>query len=192
MNKGLAVIIFALLLSSCGREEAAEQASAAAPPAGSTPASDPVALGVEAITEASYRRHVEILASDEFGGRAPGSPGEQLTVDYLVRNFEGLGLEHANSDSYIQDVPLSVNEVTNSPPLIISGGEGADLALAYPTDQVMWTRQQVPETSLGNSELVFVGYGINAPERDWNDYAGIDVKGKTVVILVNDPGALIP
>jgi len=190
MNKGLAVIIFTLLLSSCGSEEAAEQASAttAAPPAGNAPAPDPVALGVEAITETSYRRHVEILASDEFGGRAPGSPGEQLTVDYLVRNFEDMGLEPANGDSFVQDVPLNVNEVINSPPLIISGGESEDLALAYPVDQVMWTRQQVPETSLENSELVFVGYGINAPERDWNDYAGIDVKGKTVVILVNDPG----
>jgi Zn-dependent M28 family amino/carboxypeptidase len=190
MNKSLAVIIFALLLASCGREEPAEQAGTATtvPPTGNTPVSDPVALGVEAITEASYRRHVEILASDEFGGRAPGSPGEQLTVDYLVSNFEDLGLKPANGDSFIQDVPLSVNEVINSPALIISGGKGADLVLAYPTDQVMWTRQQVPETSIENSELVFVGYGINAPEREWNDYAGIDVTGKTVVILVNDPG----
>jgi Zn-dependent M28 family amino/carboxypeptidase len=190
MNKSLAVIIFALLLASCGREESAEPAGTATtvPPAGNTAVSDPVALGVEAITEASYRRHVEILASDEFGGRAPGSPGEQLTVDYLVSNFEDLGLKPANGDSYIQHVPLSVNEVINSPALIISGGEGAELVLAYPADQVMWTRQQVPETSIENSELVFVGYGINAPERDWNDYAGIDVTGKTVVILVNDPG----
>jgi hypothetical protein len=91
------------------------------------------------MTEASYRRHIEILASDEFGGRAPGSPGEDLT-------------------------------------------------LAYATDQVIWTRQQVPEISIEDSELVFVGYGINAPEREWTDYAGIDVQGKTVVILINDPG----
>ncbi len=190
MKKGLAVVIFAFLLTSCGNDESAERASAATttPPAGNTPASDPVELGVEAITEASYRRHVEILASDEFGGRAPGSPGEQLTVDYLVRNFEDMGLAPANGDSYVQDVPLNVNEVINSPPLVISGGEGEDLVLAYPSDQVVWTRQQVPETSIEDSELVFVGYGINAPERGWNDYAGIDVTGKTVVILVNDPG----
>jgi Zn-dependent M28 family amino/carboxypeptidase len=190
MNRILTALVCSVLLSACGGEDAArpEGTTASGPAAvpGTTP--DPVALGVEAITETSYRRHVETLASDEFGGRAPGSPGEQLTVDYLVRNFESLGLEPANGDSYIQDVPLSVNEVINMPPLIISGGEGEDLALAYPADQVMWTRKQVPETSLDHSEMVFVGYGINAPERGWNDYAGIDVKGKTVVILINDPG----
>jgi Zn-dependent M28 family amino/carboxypeptidase len=140
------------------------------------------------MTEASYRRHIETLASDEFGGRAPGSPGEDLTIDYLVQNFENLGLESANGDSYIQDVPLAWVEVSNNPDLVISGDQGEDLVLAYATDQVIWTRQQVPEISIEDSELVFVGYGINAPERDWNDYAGIDVQGKTVVILINDPG----
>jgi len=140
------------------------------------------------MTEAAYRRHIEILASDEFGGRAPASPGEELTVDYLVQHFENLGLEPANGDSYTQDVPLAWLEVNNSPGLVISGGEGEDLNLAYATEQVMWSRQQVPQTSISDSELVFVGYGINSPERGWNDYAGVDVQGKTVVLLVNDPG----
>ena len=140
------------------------------------------------MTEAAYRRHIEILASDEFGGRAPGSPGEDLTVDYLVQHFKSLGLEPANGESYLQDVPLTWVEVSNKPDLVFKGGEGADLTLQYATEQVMWTRQQVDETSIEDSELVFVGYGINAPERDWNDYSGIDVQGKTVVILINDPG----
>jgi Zn-dependent M28 family amino/carboxypeptidase len=109
-------------------------------------------------------------------------------VDYLVQNFKNLGLEPANGDSYVQDVPLVWVEVINNPDLVFSGGEGEDLTLAYATDQVVWSRQQVPEISIEDSELVFVGYGINAPERDWNDYAGIDVQGKTVVILINDPG----
>lgn len=190
MKKYLAAAICAVLLSSCGSEEAAKpEDTTASVPAGEPAAtSDPVELGVEAITEASYRRHIEILASDEFGGRAPGSPGEELTVAYLVQNFESLGLEPANGDRFVQDVPLNVNEVINAPPLTITGGEGQDLVLAYPSDQVMWTRRQVPETSIEESELVFVGYGINAPERNWNDYADIDVTGKTVVILINDPG----
>ena len=178
------------LLTACGNEEATGQSSAPPPASTAAPtlADDPIAMGAEAMTEAAYRRHVEILASDEFGGRAPGSPGEDLTVDYLVREFESLGLDPANGESYTQDVPLTWVEVTNKPELIIKGGEGADLVLQYATEQVMWTRQQVAETSINDSELVFVGYGINAPERDWNDYAGVDVQGKTVVMLINDPG----
>jgi Zn-dependent M28 family amino/carboxypeptidase len=186
----LACLVSIALLAACGNEEAVEQSSAPPPTSTAAPtqAADPIAMGAEAITEAAYRRHVEILSSDEFGGRAPGSPGEDLTVDYLVRNFESLGLEPANGESYTQDVPLTWVEVTNKPDLVIKGGEGADLALQYATEQVMWTRQQVAETSINDSELVFVGYGINAPERDWNDYDGVDVQGKTVVMLVNDPG----
>jgi Zn-dependent M28 family amino/carboxypeptidase len=186
----LACLVSFTLLTACGSEDTAQQSSNAssAPAATPTQVSDPIALSAEAMTEASYRRHIETLASDEFGGRAPGSPGEDLTIDYLVQNFENLGLEPANGDSFIQDVPLAWVEVSNNPNLVISGGEGEDLTLAYATEQVVWTRQQVAEISIEDSELVFVGYGISAPERDWNDYAGIDVKGKTVVILINDPG----
>jgi len=150
--------------------------------------SDPIEEAAEMMTEANYRKHVEILASDEFGGRAPASPGEELTVDYLLQNFQGMGLEPGNGDSYIQEVPLAWVNVTNSPDLVLSGGEGDDLVLAYGPDQVVWSRHQVPKSGVDASELVFVGYGINAPEREWNDYAGIDVTGKTVVMLVNDPG----
>jgi Zn-dependent M28 family amino/carboxypeptidase len=186
----LALLVSIALLTACGKQESAGQSSAPAPASTAAPtlAADPISIGVEAMTEAAYRRHIEILASDEFGGRAPASPGEDLTVEYLVRNFESLGLEPANGDSYTQDVPLAWVEVSNNPEMVFSGGAGEDLSLAYPTEQVMWTRQQVPEISIDNTELVFVGYGINAPERDWNDYANVDVRGKTVVILVNDPG----
>jgi Zn-dependent M28 family amino/carboxypeptidase len=179
-----------VLLSACNKQEPGEQSSTPSPTATSTPApqADPIAAGVEAMTEAAYRRHIEILASDEFGGRAPASPGEELTVEYLVRTFESLGLEPANGDSYTQDVPLAWVEVVNSPDLVISGGQGEDLQLTYGTEQVVWTRKQLSEAAISDSELVFVGYGINAPEREWNDYAGADVEGKTVVILVNDPG----
>ena len=146
------------------------------------------AVGEAAMNEADYRRHVETLASDEFGGRGPASPGEQLTVDYLTREFTELGIEPGNGDSYVQNVPLTWVNVTNNPVVTISGGEGDDMPLNYTQEQVIWSRQQVTEIDLGDSELVFVGYGINAPERNWNDYAGVDVEGKTVVMLVNDPG----
>ncbi len=178
------------LLSGCGDEQSVKPVGITTPPPASDGAGkvDSSARGAAAINEADYRRHIEILASDEFGGRAPGSPGEALTVDYLVRTFADLGLEPANGDSYTQDVPLTSVQLVNKPDLVFGGGEGEDLDLAYITDQVIWTRQQVDTTGIEDSELVFVGYGINAPERDWNDYAGIDVSGKTVVILVNDPG----
>lgn len=149
---------------------------------------DPNAVGADAMNEADYRRHIETLASDEFGGRAPASPGEQLTVDYITQEFAELGLEPVNGNNYVQKVPLTWVNVVNSPVLTISGGEGEDMTLNYTKEQVIWSRQQVTEIGVKDAELVFVGYGINAPERDWNDYADVDVKGKTVVMLVNDPG----
>lgn len=154
----------------------------------STSSADPVTIAEELINEADYRRHIETLASDAFGGRAPGSPGEELTVSYLIDHFTQLGLQPGNGDSFTQDVPLASVEVTNKPDLVIKGADGDGLVLAYSTDQVIGTRHQVPEVAVTNSELVFVGYGIVAPEYNWNDYAGIDVTGKTVVMLVNDPG----
>jgi Zn-dependent M28 family amino/carboxypeptidase len=183
----------AVLLSACGREEAASETVSTEQPANTAtsanePESDPIATAVDAMTEADYRRHIEVLASDEFGGRAPASPGEDLTVAYLVDHFKNLGLQPANGDSFTQDVPLAWVEAVNEPPLTIRGGVGDDLVLRYGPDQVIWTQRQVPEVSLEDSELVFVGYGINAPERGWNDYEGIDVTGKTVIMLVNDPG----
>jgi Zn-dependent M28 family amino/carboxypeptidase len=183
-------LVGCMILTACDTEPSIQSASTRTPaPAATTvPSTDPVVVGENAIVEANYRRHIEILASDEFGGRAPASPGEQLTIDYLTDAFSGLGLEPANGDSYIQNVPLAKVTASNNPELLITGGEGDDLKLAYTTDQVIWTRKQVKEAAVSDSELVFVGYGINAPERNWNDYAGVDVKGKTVIILVNDPG----
>ncbi|HMB60796.1 MAG TPA: M28 family metallopeptidase [Xanthomonadales bacterium] len=190
----LSTVLAIVLLSACSKEEPIDQSPDSSQPvkqdtsSAGTGSADPIATGVEAMTEASYRRHIEILASDEFGGRAPGSPGEELTVDYLVGFFEEIGLEPGNGDSYTQEVPLAWVELQNNPELLIRSDSGDELAFTYTKDQVMWTRKQVPATRLENSELVFVGYGINAPERGWNDYAGIDVSGKTVIMLVNDPG----
>ncbi|MEJ2385639.1 MAG: M28 family peptidase, partial [Xanthomonadales bacterium] len=183
-----------LLLGACGGEDAAAPEVTTAPPApveapAESPATDdPIDTAAAAMTEAEYRRHIETLASDAFGGRYPATPGEDLTVAYLVDFFREIGLQPGNGDSYTQDVPLMRLTAVNDPGLVFRGADGAELALAYGPDQVIWTRRQVPEAVLKDSDLVFVGYGINAPERGWNDYEGIDVTGKTVVMLVNDPG----
>jgi Zn-dependent M28 family amino/carboxypeptidase len=189
-NTGLLGLALASLLTACGGGESEPQQAQQNDAPASAPAevADPVETAVEAMTEASYRRHIEILASDEFGGRAPATPGEKLTVDYLINHFEAIGLEPGNNGSFTQDVPLMRVTAVNAPDLTFSGGEGDDIVLAYGPDQVVWSRRQMPEAALEDSELVFVGYGINAPERNWNDYEGIDVTGKTVVMLVNDPG----
>ena len=140
-----------------------------------------------AFTESALKQHIEILASDAFGGRAPGTAGEELTLQYLENAFKDMGLEPANGDSYRQEVPLVSIETLGNPTLTLDGG-AADQEFSYRNNQVIWTRREEATVSLNNSELVFVGYGINAPERGWNDYEGVDVRGKTVVILVNDPG----
>lgn len=191
----LVALSFALLLTACGGENTdapANTAEAAQPmaaaPSEESSSDDPVEAAIEAMTEVNYRRHVETLASDAFGGRMPGTPGEDLTVDYLIEQFRSLGLEPGNGDSYTQDVPLMRVTATNAPALVFGSQEAGELELAYGPEQVIWTRRQVPETEIDASELVFVGYGINAPERGWNDYEGIDVTGKTVIMLVNDPG----
>jgi len=187
--------LFAALLAACA-EEPAETAGAspaadpavAAPLTGAAPAEDDlVQAAVDTMTEANYRRHVETLSSDAFGGRAPGTTGEELTVAYLIDHFETIGLEPANNGVYTQDVPLVGLEVVNEPGLVFRDGD-EEFVLSYGPEQVIGTRRQVERTMLEDSELVFVGYGISAPERGWDDYAGIDVTGKTVLILVNDPG----
>ncbi|QSX31023.1 M28 family peptidase [Shewanella cyperi] len=135
------------------------------------------------LDDAAYRRHVQTLASDEFEGRAPLSHGEQLTLDYLQQEFKRLGLAPAFGNSYLQSVPMA--KITADQSMQLKVGE---LNFANGTDFTARTQQVVPRVELKDSELVFVGYGIKAPEYGWDDYAGVDVKGKTVIVLVNDPG----
>ena len=137
--------------------------------------------------EAMLHQHIAVLASDEFEGRAPATPGEEKTINYLQSEFEALGIDPGNGDSYFQSV--SVTEITTASDTVLTfSGSNYDAELEYATEMIVGSQQQIPTTSIVDSELVFVGYGVVAPERDWNDYAGIDVVGKTVVILVNDPG----
>ncbi|MXP47757.1 M20/M25/M40 family metallo-hydrolase [Altererythrobacter luteolus] len=126
------------------------------------------------------------LSSDEFEGRMPGSAGEEKTVALLIEKFAAAGLKPGNGESWVQKVPLVEITGKDFAPLTISGGD-EDISLEYSKDWVGVTYREDAATSLADSELVFVGYGINAPERGWNDYEGIDMTGKTAVILVNDP-----
>ncbi|MEI8600047.1 M28 family metallopeptidase [Shewanella sp. PP-Sp27a-2] len=138
---------------------------------------------VQSLDLAQYRTDVKTLASDAFGGRAPLSEGETLTLDYLVKAFKDMGLKPGFGDSYLQAVPLAQISADQSMQLDIGG-----LKFANGSEFTARTQRIAETVSLNKSDVVFVGYGINAPEYGWNDYQGLDVKGKTVIVLVNDPG----
>jgi len=142
------------------------------------------AVQVEAATIGT---HIEKLASDEFMGRMPFTEGETKTLNYLEAEFKALGVEPGNGDSYFQEVPLIEINGISSDVLEISG-DGERIDLAHFEDFVALTEKPVENIALENSELVFAGYGIVAPEYGWNDYEGIDWSGKTAIVLVNDPG----
>jgi Zn-dependent M28 family amino/carboxypeptidase len=145
----------------------------------------PPAAKAAAINTNTLKTMTRTLSSDAFEGRAPTTPGETKTVAYLIAQMKRAGLKPGNNGSWTQDVPL-VETISSPGALEISGGS-APLSFVYKTDFVASTYQVVERSELKDSELVFVGYGINAAEKGWNDYAGLDVKGKTVVILINDP-----
>ena len=131
---------------------------------------------------------IKTLASDEFEGRRPATPGEEKTVAFIENAFRTAGLKPGVGDSYRQPVPFV--ELTTRPDdtFRVAGPDGKSLSLKYGDQAVYWTKRVVPQVSLDASELVFVGYGIVEPAMGWNDYAGVDMKGKTAVILINDPG----
>jgi Zn-dependent M28 family amino/carboxypeptidase len=134
-----------------------------------------------------YRTHVATLASDDFDGRKPGTVGETRTLAYLEAEFRKLGLEPANGASFLQEVPMV--EIAAAPDAGLGFTTGTDVvALKFRDDMVIWTKRVKETESIAASPLVFVGYGVTAPEFGWDDYAGIDMRGKTAVILVNDPG----
>ncbi|MDH5832732.1 M28 family metallopeptidase [Luteimonas kalidii] len=176
-----------LLLAACNRAPAPEAADASAPPAAEAPAAEAHTFKPE-IDADDVRALVTTLASDEFEGRAPGSAGEEKTVEYIKAQYERIGLEPGGDNgTFFQTVPMVETTADEATVLRLESG-GATRDLAFGSDMVIGTRTGRTQVSVADSELVFVGYGVNAPEQDWNDYAGVDVKGKTVVILVNDPG----
>lgn len=143
--------------------------------------------GEDSIFEDDFSRHIQVLSADDFEGRSPSGVGEEKTINYLKAEFEKLGLEPGNGDSYFQEVPLV--EITANPNTKLAiRGNGQNNSFAYGNEFMAWTKRVVGNTAIRNSEMVFVGYGTEAPEYDWNDYEGLDLSGKTVMMLVNDPG----
>ncbi|MDG3441930.1 M28 family peptidase [Nitrospirillum amazonense] len=145
------------------------------------------------VTPEALSAHVKILASDDFQGRKPGTVGEEKTIAYIQDQFKKIGLKPAaGAKGYLQDVPMT--EVTSKAdgPMVFTAtgkdGQAKSLSYEYFSQMIVWNRQRTTHAEVKDSDLVFVGYGITAPEFGWDDYASVDVKGKTVVILVNDPG----
>ncbi|UKT66074.1 M28 family metallopeptidase [Pedobacter mucosus] len=150
-------------------------------------ADGPDSLAIKAINDSSLTGYLAKIASDDFEGRKPFTNGETKTINYLKAEFEKLGLKPGNGDSFFQEVPMVEIKSIPEDKMLIKGKTGT-LTLNYLTDFVAGSRRVVNEVSIKNSPMVFVGYGIVAPEYGWNDYAGLDVKGKTVVVMINDPG----
>ena len=154
---------------------------------GGTNADKVPAEAIAVIDSGTLMRHIRVLAHDSLMGRQPGSAGEDKTVAYLEGQFKALGLAPGNTDgTYIQKVPLVGITVSNSPSLVFAKG-ATTKTLKWHDDFVAWTKHVVPTAALNKSELVFVGYGVEAPEFGWDDFKGVDVAGKTLVMLVNDP-----
>src|SRR5215510_2567490 len=147
-------------------------------------ASAEIKSALDSVTSDKLLEHIKTLASDEFEGRAPGTKGEELTVNYLSEQFKRLGLKPGNPDgSYTQKVPL-VGYTPQPSASFTVGGKQMPLASE---DYLARSPRFTPETRVENSDVIFVGYGVVAPEYGWDDFKGVDVKGKTIVMLINDP-----
>jgi Zn-dependent M28 family amino/carboxypeptidase len=169
-------------VAACSGSTPPEPAAGASPPE-----SQRIPLGqLPDIDADAVLAHARTLSSDEFEGRAPGSKGEDLTVAYLVDQFKKIGLKPGNTDgTYEQKVPLV--GITPAPAALVFRQGSQESRLRWKDDVVAWTKHVAPSAGLENSPLLFVGYGVVAPEYNWDDYKGVDVKGKTLVMLVNDP-----
>ncbi|HRP54700.1 M28 family metallopeptidase [Agriterribacter sp.] len=143
--------------------------------------------GLAAFSSDSLGKHIAELSGDDFEGRKPFTAGETKTIQYLKEKFIAAGLEPGNGESYFQEVPM-VNITTDAAPVMQVKSAKGNFTLQGPDDYVLWTNKTDAAVSLNNDELVFAGYGVVAPEYNWNDYKGLDVKGKVVMVLVNDPG----
>lgn len=176
-----------LALAACSSQTTGQDPAETAAPAASHTAVSGDHAFQDGITDADFIEHVRTLASDAFGGRAPGSPGEERSVGYIQAQFARIGLQPGNGSSWLQTVPMMETTADESAEVHLTIG-ATQQTLKFGTDMVIGTRTGQKLVDLKDSPLVFVGYGVDAPERKWNDYAGIDVKGKTVVMLVNDPG----
>ncbi|MGI8842574.1 MAG: M28 family metallopeptidase [Gemmatimonadaceae bacterium] len=174
----LTLLVLALTVAACTQGENDTFADSAG-------SAEAVIAAAQAIDSAQLLTRINDLAADSMEGRSPGTPGEEKTVAYLTSAFQALGLEPGNPDgTYIQNVDLIGYE---SRPSVAFTAGGRTIPARYPTEYVASSRHDRAKTTVDNSEIVFVGYGVVAPEYDWDDYKGLDVTGKTIIMLVNDP-----
>jgi Zn-dependent M28 family amino/carboxypeptidase len=186
-----ALALLALACQTVPTTNQTSNANTAAPPA-NTAAAVPAELNpaLATINSDDIMRHIKTLASDEYEGRGPGTKGEELSVKYITAEYQRLGLKPGNPDgTYVQKVPLV--GFTGQPTASFDAG-GKKINLENVKDYVAVSRRFVPESKVENSDVVFVGYGVVAPEFGWDDYKGLDVKGKTILMLVNDPQVADP
>ena len=166
-----------VLLSACNGDDAPT----------ATVQATPVQTQTVSFNEQRFRTDIKVLASDKFEGRAPTTKGEKLTLDYLSAAFTEMGLTGAYNGSFLQPVPMVSYTASEQQQVSLAG-----IDMQYRKDIVLGSRHDNNQVSINNAPLVFVGYGINAPEYGWNDYQDLDMKGKIAIILVNDPGFTHP
>ena len=177
-----------LLLSACGQDEPQQVAEDIAQEPADTTGADARPAYQPQFSESEILADITRLSSDEFGGREPMSKGETLTLELIEGRFRELGLQPLFDGKYLQPVSLVSIEADPASARMSFKLNGQDRLVTYASEMVAGTRRVIKESRVEDSDVVFVGYGIVAPEYGWNDYADVDVKGKTVLILVNDPG----
>ena len=182
----LCVLVFAVACG--GGSEKATTAPASQP----APAPQIPLANLPKIEPTAILDRIKVLASDEYEGRAPGTKGEELTVQYLETELKKLGLKPGNTDgTYIQKVPLVGITAAPTKPLTIAK-DGSKQVIKWRDEMVAWTKHVADSASIEDSDLIFAGYGVEAPEFNWDDFKGVDVKGKTIIVLVNDPAVPDP
>ncbi len=188
MKRTILVLAAVLSLTACGqKKEGPGPEPPDAPQAPAAPARDELSPAAPKIDSQAVLEHIKVLSSDEFEGRAPGTKGEDLTVKYIEDQFKKLGLAPGNTDgTYVQKVPMV--GITGKPAETLTVTKGAtSQTFKWGDDVVAWSKHVAPGAAIKDSDVIFAGYGVEAPEFNWNDFKDVDVKGKTIIVLVNDP-----
>ena len=179
-----------LIIAACGKQEPTPPPAQIAAPVKRAPViPSPEGRTSPDITAEDFAARVQKISGDAFEGRKPGTVGERMTTAWMKDQFEQIGLKPGNKGNWFQTVPMVETTLLEPDAVKLDvTAKAGDERFAYRTDMIVNSLDASPAVEIANSPMVFVGYGVVAPEQNWNDYAGLDVKGKTVIVLVNDPG----